>query len=154
MNEPGPHPFYKDGLRFSCTRCSLCCRFDSGFVWLSRADLSRLASGLNISVRETISRYCRTVDIGGFKQLSLREQENKDCIFWLNGACSVYGSRPLQCESYPFWAHQLADRETWSETAGSCPGVGLGRLYHAREIESIVENRRVEPPLNADSIDR
>ncbi len=154
MNEPRPQPFYRDGLRFSCTRCSLCCRFDSGFVWLSRADLSVLAAHFGVSVEETVARYCRTVDIGGFRQLSLREQENKDCVFWLDGACSVYASRPLQCRTYPFWAHQLTDRETWNETARTCPGIDLGAQRGQREIEEMVENRRVEPPLNADSLER
>ncbi len=154
MSGNARQPFYEDGLRFSCTRCSLCCRFDSGYVWLSRADLARLADGLRTTVDDVIDRYCRVVDIGGFKHLSLREQPNKDCIFWRDGGCSVYQTRPLQCRSYPFWAHQLADHETWNRTAQSCPGVNVGTLHSRKEIEQILENRRREPPLNADSIER
>ena len=91
MGEQNDGPFYAFGLRFSCTRCSLCCRFDSGYVWLSRADLARLAAGLDLPENTVVERYCRIVNIGGFKQLSLREQENMDCVFWVDGACSVYG---------------------------------------------------------------
>jgi uncharacterized protein len=154
MNDDTQKPFYQHGLRFSCTRCSMCCRFDSGYVWLSRADLARLAGGFQPSVDDVIDRYCRVVDMGGFRHLSLQEQPNKDCVFWRDGGCSVYRTRPLQCRSYPFWAHQLIDRETWDNTAKSCPGVNVGTLHSRQEIEQILENRRSEPPLNADSIER
>lgn len=145
--------FYANGLRFSCTRCNLCCRFDSGYVWLSRRDLADLAVGLDLTVDEVVSRYCRVVDIAGFRQVSLREQENMDCTFWRDGACSVYRSRPLQCRSFPFWAHQLVDRETWDRAGDHCPGVNHGIVRDADEIDSWLEKRRLEPPLNADSLE-
>lgn len=145
--------FYENGLRFSCTRCNLCCRFDSGYVWLSRRDLADLAAGLDLTVDEVVRRYCRVVDIAGFRQLSLREQENMDCIFWRNGSCSVYRSRPLQCRSFPFWSHQMVDRETWDRTGDHCPGVNQGALHGADAIDSWLEKRRVAPPINADSLE-
>ena len=154
MNDNNDRPFYTNGLRFSCTRCSLCCRFDSGYVWLSRADLNRLAEGLGTTTERVIDRYCRVVDIGGFRHLSLREQRNNDCVFWINGACSVYASRPTQCSTYPFWEHQLSDRQTWGRTAEDCPGIGLGRCHSREEIGRLLEKRRLEPPLNADSLRR
>jgi hypothetical protein len=154
MTDEAAVPFYRDGLRFSCTRCNLCCRFDSGYVWLSRIDLAQLAEGMHLPVSEVVDRYCRIVDIGGFKQLSLREQENNDCVFWRGGGCSVYGHRPLQCRSFPFWQHQLADRRTWERVAESCPGVDIGRRYSREEIDRWLEMRRREPPLHADSVER
>lgn len=154
MNDDEAGRFYRNGLRFSCTRCNLCCRFDSGYVWLSRADLARLADGLGLSRDEVIDRYCRVVDIGGFRQLSLREQANKDCIFWRAGGCSVYGHRPLQCTSFPFWRHQLTDRETWERAGDYCPGIGIGELHSADEIDEWLEKRRLDPPLNADTLNR
>jgi Fe-S-cluster containining protein len=145
-------PFYSDGVRFGCSRCSLCCRFDSGYVWLSRADLKRLQDGLHLSRQDVVDRYCKTVNLGGFKQLSLTEQSNHDCIFWRDGGCSVYGFRPLQCRSYPFWGHQLISRETWDETSRHCPGIGFGPLHTAREITAWLDARRAEPALNADTL--
>lgn len=153
MGEQNDGPFYADGLRFSCTRCSLCCRFDSGYVWLSRADLARLAAGLDLPENTVTDRYCRIVNIGGFKQLSLREQESMDCVFWVDGACSVYKSRPLQCRSFPFWSHQLSDREAWDRSADHCPGMNAGQHHSRAEIDGWLENRRLEPALNAESLE-
>jgi Fe-S-cluster containining protein len=141
------------GLRFSCTQCSLCCRFESGFVFLSRADLAALSAGLGISRKAVVDNYCRVVDLGGFRQLSLAEKENKDCVFWADGGCTVYGFRPLQCRSYPFWAHQLADQESWDRAAADCPGIGIGEEHSRAEIDRWVEDRRLAPPLNLDTLD-
>jgi uncharacterized protein len=146
-------PFYAHGVRFGCSRCSLCCRFESGFVWLSRNDLSALSTGLGISKDETVRRFCRVVDLAGFRQLSLAEQSNKDCIFWREGSCSVYEFRPLQCRSFPFWSHQLVSEESWRESGKECPGIGVGRLHDREEIERWLEARRLQPPLNADTLD-
>jgi uncharacterized protein len=144
--------FYRDGLRFSCTRCNRCCRFDSGYVWLSRADIRGLGELLGLDARQVLDEYCRVVDIGGFRQVSLREQANKDCVFWRDGSCSVYGARPLQCRSFPFWAHQLVDRSAWDRVELECPGANTGALHSAEEIDEWLEMRRLEPPLNADTL--
>jgi uncharacterized protein len=141
-----------NGLRFACSRCSICCRFESGYVWLSRKDLYDLKRGLELSAEQTILRYCRIVDIGGFRQLSLEEQPNKDCVFWQNGACSVYEFRPLQCRTYPFWSHQVDDTANWEEASNHCPGIGIGRIHPQAEIAEQIEKRRLEPPLNADTL--
>ena len=77
-----------------------------------------------------------------------------DCIFWRDGGCSVYESRPLQCRSYPFWSHQLTNRETWNRVADSCPGVNMGKLHSQIEIDRWLEDRRIQPALNADSMRR
>lgn len=126
--------FYSDGLRFHCTRCSMCCRFDTGYVFLSDSDLRRLVAGLGES-KETVSEvYCKRVDLGFVSRLSLREQPNKDCVFWIDGECSVYEHRPLQCRSYPFWPAHLGSRAEWDEVERECPGVNIGGRHSADQI--------------------
>ena len=152
--EPATHNglFYDSGLRFSCTRCSCCCRFDSGYVWLSERDLERLCAGLGETRDQVIHNYCRAVDMAGFKQLSLDEQENYDCVFWRDGCCSVYDHRPLQCQAFPFWGPYMYSREDWDRLERSCPGVNIGRLHSREEIDAILAERRWEPPINADNL--
>lgn len=140
--------FYSNGLRFHCTRCSRCCRHDPGYVLLSDDDLGRLSDGLGLSRAEVVDRFCRTVSIGPFKRLSLTEQTNFDCVFWRDGACAVYGFRPYQCSSYPFWPSNMMDRRTWDATAEECPGINIGRLHTAAEIDEILERRYRNPPIS------
>lgn len=139
--------FYKDGLRFSCTRCSRCCRHDEGYVFLSADDVDRLASHFGVEEDTLVEEYCKEVDVGPFRRLSLKEQANHDCVFWQRGACSVYGARPVQCQTYPFWEGNLTSREQWESEASECPGVGIGRLHSAEEIEEAVAFRRNYPPV-------
>jgi Fe-S-cluster containining protein len=140
---PFKTPFYAQGLRFSCVRCSECCRIDPGFVFLRKSDTEMLVSALNMRYTEFIKRFCRWVpNIGGKEQLSLREKANYDCVFWENG-CALYDARPLQCKTYPFWPSMLASRDTWELM--NCAGMGTGTLYSMEEIESFLERQRAEP---------
>ena len=125
-------PFYAEGLRFSCQRCSKCCRFEPGFVFLSEKDLSVLSGGMGMDTPEFIRLYCRKVS---GSRLALKEKPNLDCVLWDGGACCAYAHRPLQCKSYPFWHSHLSSCGSWENLACSCPGVGKGRVHSREEIE-------------------
>lgn len=138
-------PFYKDGLQFSCKRCSSCCRFDPGIVNLSEQDLERLLRWSGLDRDRFLATYCRWVAKGdGYEYLCLLEKANFDCILWDNG-CTAYESRPFQCSSYPFWTSLLADEDWWDANAQDCPGVNSGALHDRAEIESFLTRRRAEP---------
>jgi len=140
--------YFKNGLHFSCTRCSMCCRHDPGYVFLSEKDLTHLTDHFSMDRETFIATYCRTINVGGFSRISLSEQSNYDCVFWRNGACQVYESRPLQCRSYPFWDAHLDSQESWDEAATSCPGIGIGKLHTREEIIHWLHARRQEPPVS------
>lgn len=126
--------FYKDGLHFSCRRCSVCCGKSPGFVYLSRADLERLCAFCGLTITAFIQTYCRWADYyHGTQVLALKEQKNYDCILW-NGGCSVYNARPIQCSTYPFWSWMLKDQKTWNDCAKDCPGMNGGKLWTYDEI--------------------
>ena len=137
--------FYTNGLHFSCTGCSACCRHDPGFVYLSRKDLVRLALWADMSSDDFIQAYCRWVYRNdGYEYLCLREKKNYDCILWDDG-CIAYEERPLQCSSYPFWASNLLDEEWWNASAATCPGMNTGQLYTYDQITDILNQRTAEP---------
>jgi Fe-S-cluster containining protein len=139
--------FYAAGLRFSCTRCSACCRHDSGFVFLSQQDLSLLADERQMEYTEFVKTYCRWVPgEGGGERLSLKEKANYDCIFWSDG-CAVYRARPLQCRTFPFWRNVVHSPETWELAASGCPGIGTGVLHSPEQISASLAARASEPAL-------
>ncbi|MDR1933052.1 MAG: YkgJ family cysteine cluster protein [Spirochaetales bacterium] len=141
-------PFYARGLHFTCRRCSRCCRFEPGFVFLSEEDLDVFTGGLGLKKTVFIERYCREVPINGNLRLSLKEKPNLDCIFWEEGGCRAYLYRPLQCRSYPFWHSNLVSPQRWDALKSSCPGVGKGRLHSREEIELFLRKRDEEPLIN------
>ena len=134
-------PFYTSGLKFSCKRCSACCRYDAGFVFLSENDLNNLTAAFKTDKNKFLSVYCRWVrDWKGNEVLSLKEKSNKDCILWDSG-CTVYNNRPLQCVTFPFWNSILASKENWEAAASECPGMNNGQFYSKQMIENKVNLR-------------
>ena len=137
--------FYSQGLHFECQKCSACCRYEPGYVFLSIVDLIKLTDFFNTSREEIIKKYCRIIDTGYSKRISLIEKNNFDCVFWSGGGCDIYKIRPFQCQSYPFWENHLRSREDWDGLKSTCPGVGKGRIYSKEEIQDYIIKRRREP---------
>lgn len=132
-------PWYADGLQFECTQCGRCCGGAPGFVWVNAAEIAAMAAEKGIeSIEEFERQFVRKV--GARK--SLIEFENGDCIFLdpVKRNCTVYGSRPRQCRTWPFWDSNLKNEQAWKDTCEVCPGAGNGKLY---ELEVIETQRKV-----------
>jgi Fe-S-cluster containining protein len=124
-------PWYRDGLRFRCTRCGHCCTGAPGVVWVTDADLAAIAAYRGESVQQVTALYTRPVD----GERSLREKANGDCVFYDRAAgCTIYPVRPPQCRTWPFWESNVRTPEAWQRTCAVCPGSGQGELIPAEEI--------------------
>lgn len=134
-------PWYKDGLRFKCTACGDCCTGAPGFVWVNKEDIAALAAEVGLDVGEFESLYTREIGV----RKSLNEYNNGDCVFFdgKTRKCKVYGARPRQCRTWPFWTSNLRTPEAWAETCRVCPGSGTGRLYQLGQIEAQREVVRI-----------
>jgi Fe-S-cluster containining protein len=152
LKEAENSPFYAQGLLFSCTRCSACCRFESGFVFLSEKDASLLCTALNMEFLDFTETYCRwTPAENGEFQLSLKEKSNYDCIFWAKEpveGCTVYDQRPLQCRAFPFWPSIVDNKSNWEMAAGDCPGMGSGKLHSRDSVKEWLLAREEEPIIS------
>jgi Fe-S-cluster containining protein len=155
--EHGKEPFYTSGLQFSCTRCSSCCRYESGYVFLNKKDVMRLAAECQMKYTDFVCTYCRWIPWSWgegerLERLSLKEKTNFDCIFWKNG-CTVYAARPLQCVTFPFWEDILSSSASWALARTGCPGMDRGKCYSGEEIQSIL-NRQAEPAVLRRAVSR
>lgn len=124
-------PWYRDGLRFQCTRCGHCCTGAPGFVWVTPEEIEALARHRGEPVGQVEAVYTRPVG----RRRSLRERANGDCVFYdRHAGCTVYPVRPRQCRTWPFWASNVATPADWQRTCAICPGAGRGELIPAEEI--------------------
>ena len=139
--------FYEKGLSFECQGCSYCCSAEPGYVFLSSQDIDKLSTHLGLTKSKFIETYCRYVNMGNFKMISLIEKDNYDCIFLSNKGCMVYESRPCQCATYPFWANIVESQEDWDNEAKSCPGINKGKLFTKKEIQEKLLARLANNPV-------
>jgi Fe-S-cluster containining protein len=124
-------PWYKDGLRFTCTQCGNCCTGEPGYVWIDDEELAALAEFRGEPVAEVTALYTRLAKRGR----TIREKANGDCVFYEHGrGCTVYPVRPRQCRTWPFWESTVGTPEEWEHTCTICPGSGQGELISADEI--------------------
>ncbi len=132
--------WYSSGLRFSCTQCGNCCTGPPGTVWFTDAEGAAIAGSLGIEIAEFYERYANKVDDRWSLKETLRDGDY-DCIFLdrsPSGAalCSIYGDRPTQCRTWPFWPENLTSRRAWQavKRRTPCPGMDKGTLVPIERI--------------------
>jgi hypothetical protein len=124
------------GLRFECTMCGECCtaRGEYAHVYLNSDELRALAAELGLGLAEFRRRYTFK-DEYGWTQLVF---ESEVCVFLEPGTkrCTVYGARPTQCRTFPFW-RDLVEKGRWSDDARKlCEGIGRGSPQPPEEVEA------------------
>jgi Fe-S-cluster containining protein len=104
-------------------------------VWVTEEELAKMAEVRGESIDEVRKNHTRLVD----KRVSLTERPNGDCTFFdpQTRHCTVYGARPAQCRTWPFWNSNLESREDWKRTQQACPGAGQGQFFPLEEIERL-----------------
>ncbi|TVR43834.1 MAG: YkgJ family cysteine cluster protein [Planctomycetota bacterium] len=136
-------PWYRDGLRFDCTRCGNCCGGAPGYCWVSDEEIAALATRLGLNEAAFRRRYTREVPGRG---TSLSEKANYDCVFFAAGkGCTVYEDRPRQCRTWPFWQSNIARRDDWALAAEGCPGINKGTLHAAADVSRIAADDGLPP---------
>jgi Fe-S-cluster containining protein len=132
------------GLRFECQAgCTNCCQ-QKGFVYLTEADLARIAQfvGMKRAEFERVYVY-RTKHL-----LRLRMPRHTQCHFLREGGCSIHPVKPTQCRIFPFWPELVDDKREWRKTAAWCPGIGKGELVQIETARAAaVEMRSAYPGM-------
>ena len=138
-------PFYAAGLRFECTACGECCRTRGSYsyVYVTLPERRRLARHLGLKTAAFTREYCEKTN--GF--FHLRNPAN-DCEFLDGSRCTVYGARPDQCRTFPFWPENMSRKVWFGEIQRGCPGVDRGRLHSRKEIEAVLADERERLPRN------
>jgi uncharacterized protein len=126
-------PWYKDGLKFTCTQCGNCCTGAPGVVWVDDAEIEQIAALRGLTLEEMRRQHTRQLE----GRTSLTEHQNGDCTFFdpKTRGCTVYNARPAQCRTWPFWNSNLESRDEWETMRQSCPGAGQGQFVPLEEIE-------------------
>jgi len=117
----------QDGYSYSfdasaCNTCQgRCCTGESGYIYVTKSEIEKIAELLGLDVREFVSKYL-------FKKMykySIKEIEYNnsfECIFYdrESNGCKIYEARPTQCRTFPFWDYYKTRVE---ELKLECPGI-------------------------------
>jgi Fe-S-cluster containining protein len=96
-------------------------------------EAERIRSVLGVSRAWFRRRYVRCV---GADRWEARLEDDGACPFLADERhCTVYGERPEQCRSYPFWPEIVASRTTWEREGRRCEGIGRGEVTAVATIE-------------------
>jgi Fe-S-cluster containining protein len=113
-----------DGVRFTCQPgCTRCCD-QKGFVYLTEDNLRAAARYQGMSAAAFERKYVYRTRY----TLRFRKPRDRQCPFLQSGGCSIHPVKPDQCRLFPFWPELVESGKAWSETAGWCPGIGVGPL--------------------------
>src|SRR3972149_2008686 len=131
-------PWYKDGLRFTCSGCGDCCTGSPGYVWGNNEEIAKLAALGRLSVEAFETEHVRRVGV----RKSLVEYENGDCVFFDNKSrkCGVYSARPRQCRTWPFWDSNIRTTDARAEPCQVCPRSGPGRASQREQIQTELQS--------------
>ena len=117
----------KDGFSYAfnptaCNTCAgRCCTGESGYIYISKAEIENISKLLNLDVSEFVKQYL-------FKKMykySIKErivEGSHECIFYdaPSNGCKIYEARPLQCRTFPFWDYY---KTRVDELKLECPGI-------------------------------
>jgi len=133
-----------NALRFQCQPgCTNCCQ-QQGFVYLTEADLVRIAKFAGMSAAAFERRYVYRTK----RRLRLRVPRHSQCHFLLEDGCSIHAVKPAQCRIFPYWPELVDDKREWKKTAAFCPGIGKGELVQIETArERAAEMREAYPEM-------
>ncbi len=108
-----------------------------------------MADELELDYPEFLVRYTRMID--GHRSLNEHLTGfGYDCVFLDRetvpgkAVCRIYGARPSQCRTWPFWPDLLMSEKAWARAKRNtpCPGMGNGQLFTIEEIISRLDREK------------
>lgn len=132
------------GVRFACQPgCTRCCE-TRGYIYLSEADVTRIAAYLNLTQEAFEAEY-----VLRFKHvIRFKKPLDAQCHFLTPQGCSIHAVKPTQCRLFPFWPELVENRAAWQDAGRTCPGIGKGPLIQIGEACEIAdEMKRAYPKM-------
>lgn len=128
-------------IGFRCVRCGDCCRGEDNsvavFPFEVRAIMAETGEGWLGAVEPPLEGEWDSQ--GNFHTLEWRlSKTGRDCKYYSENGCRIYGKRPLICQTYPFYLEE--DRLHWSECRGLGGEIGLDE---ARKLAELLKRRQI-----------
>jgi Fe-S-cluster containining protein len=92
---------------------------------MNQAEYVGAAKHLGMDTQRFLTTYAKSYSKRPGWRLLRRKHRSADCIFLkADKTCSIYGARPLQCSTYPWWPELMGQRAWAAEAQVVCEGIG------------------------------
>lgn len=108
-------------------------------MYASENDFKKIAEFLEMDFNAFLKMF--TFEHNG--KVSLKSRPEGPCVFYENG-CSVYGVRPTQCRTFPFWQEIMKSRTRWEMQSLMCAGINQGTSRSREEIAATLRENEIE----------
>ena len=117
-------------IGFQCLGCGQCCQGEDNSVIVFPFEIRRIMAKTDLDWLETVQppEEGEWDSDGNFHTLEWRlKKAGQSCRFFVNGMCAIYASRPLLCQTYPFYLNE------GELSCSECPGLGMEIKVEAAE---------------------
>ncbi|MAG08533.1 hypothetical protein CMO89_03600 [Candidatus Woesearchaeota archaeon] len=93
-------------MKFQCKHCGLCCSDVTAPVNLTLGDIQRITAFLQTGFDKLFWGHIAIIPFANPDKPLLYDLDlglNMPCRFRINGKCSIYKARPLNCRLFPYW---------------------------------------------------
>ncbi len=105
--------------QFVCQQSGNCCKRE-GFVYVTLAELTDMATFLGIPADSFVSRYVQRHN--GWMVIA-SPTHRPGCFVTPHNTCGIYPTRPNSCRSYPTWPEIWESEESILAELALCPGL-------------------------------
>ena len=125
MTEDRPWWSDQEKTPFKCTVCGQCCKWPAGEVWFNSNEFAELVMHKGLPAEQVLDDYADEVLNGWVKAKTKEIEEVQGCVFLADDgrSCSIYGQRPVQCRTYPWWPKTLENEDAWLRERSNCEGI-------------------------------
>ena len=106
----------------ACETCQgRCCTGESGYIYVTKDEIVRIAELLELEVNEFVQKYLFKKEYK-YSIKEIKFNDSYECVFYNreSNGCNIYDARPLQCKTFPFWDYY---KTRVDELKLECPGV-------------------------------
>ena len=105
--------------KFKCEGTGACCK-SSGYVYVTREDISSMAKFLNLSINQFKANFVSVIN--GYTVIA-SPNFRTNCFLTSTNNCAIYSKRPRACQTYPDWDVIWTNDATLTKESMKCKGL-------------------------------
>ena len=130
---------YPPNLSFGCNSCGLCCgdtEQKTRHILLLDSEAQKISSETSL----VIPAFATKIACQAPYSFEMKKTKDGKCLFLKDNQCTIYSSRPLICEFYPFELRfNECEKVHVFDFTLECPGINQGQTWSQQEFKKLFQ---------------